>query len=64
MNRENPFCVQAGVEDAKRWLDAGYLEGWYFTDETADVHGPFGTKQEAELISLEYTSDMTRKPLS
>lgn len=31
-----------------------YLPGWYFTDETSDFHGPFGTREEAIQMLNQY----------
>jgi len=28
--------------------------GWYFWDETVHLHGPFGTKEEAEDLEMNY----------
>lgn len=36
----------------------GYDPGWYFADETLDLHGPFSTKEEAEQLLAKYIEQM------
>lgn len=31
-----------------------YPKGWYFSDETEQLNGPFGTLEEAEKIFIAY----------
>lgn len=51
--------VQEG-EDVENYIKCfmtetdGYLPGWYFSDESEQLHGPFGTKQETEDLCRNY----------
>lgn len=35
-----------------------YEAGWYFADETAELHGPFATIEETRKLLIEYAASL------
>lgn len=42
------------LQDETTFEGVTYLAGWYFSDETEDLHGPFGTMLEAQTAFQDY----------